>query len=1274
MEKTRILVVEDEEIVAADLRSTLHKSGYDVIASVSSGEEAINQVTTYPPDLILMDIILKGKMDGVEAAEQIHTNYNIPVIYLTAYSDETALRRAKITTPYAYILKPFDDRELNIAIELALYKSQIDSKLRKSEAKFAKTFQSSPIASLISTLEESLILDVNDKAIELFEYTREEMIGHTSLALNFWLDPETRSPLIALLRTQGYARDVEISFRSKSGKIHELLASYELIELDGKTQVLSMLHDVTALKQADQIQTLLASIVESSDDAIIGKTLEGIIISWNQAATRIYGYSAEEAIGRPVSILESPTRADEITKILEKIKQGEQVSHFETVRRRKDGSEIDVSLTISPLKDKAGTIIGASAIARDITERKQGEQALKEAHQRLNDVLESIQDSFYVLNSAECFTYVNHKAAELWGKRPEDLIGKSIWEVFPQTVGLNPYHNLRRSIQKAISEQTPVGFETYSVLLNYWVEVLVYPYDSGVSVYYHNITERKQMEEALRQSEARFQAFMDNSPAAGWIMDNEGKIIYLSQPYGRLTGIDIEKAIGKSTVELYPTEISEGLMATVRQVDETGQTIEVVEAFPRPDGTTGFALSYKFPLPDSDQHLIGGVSVDITARVRAEEALRQSEEMYRLLARNLPDSSILIFDREMRYLIAEGGALVKNGFSREMMEGKTLQEILPPEEVVRLLPYYQAALAGLENTFESYYDNQVYLVRIVPIRNEQGRITAGMLFSEDITDLKKAEQILAEEKEQLSVTLRSIGDGVITTNLHGEVTLLNQVAEELLGWSQAEAMGKPLSDIFHIIDQETRQTQINPIAETLNTGRIVLLQEHTLLVNRDGSELVISDSCAPIRDQLSKINGAVLVFRDITNQQRMEKELQNASKLEAIGLLAGGIAHDFNNLLAGIIGFLDLTKIQLGDRNKLNLEEIEGFVEEANNAALRAKSLTLQLLTFAKGGTPIKKTAQLDQFIRDSASFVLHGSEVESQFELAKDLWLVEADTDQMGQVIQNLVLNAAQAMPEGGFIKITGQNVELTEGTVSALTPGKYVLLSIQDTGKGISPENLAKIFDPYFTTKPQGNGLGLAVCFSIVKKHNGYIQVESEVGKGTTFYIYLPASKNLLETQTPAPVAKTLPVISPATRSIKLLIMDDEANLRELLKRTLQKFGHRVEIAKDGGEVLQLYQAALEQGQPFDVVLLDLTIPGGMGGKQTIVKLLELDPQVKAIVCSGYSSDPIMSNYQEYGFKEALLKPYRLQELSNVLERITGGSTHFRNGAPSTEIQPHF
>ncbi|MEI6046822.1 MAG: PAS domain-containing protein, partial [Chloroflexota bacterium] len=623
---------------------------------------------------------------------------------------------------------------------------------------------------------------------------------------------------------------------------------------------------------------------------------------------------------------------------------------------------------------------------------------------------------------------------------------------------------------------------------------------------------------------------------------------------------------------------------------------------------------------------------------------------------NLPDSFVLLFDRDLRLMLAEGTALTKSGFPHEGVEGKTLSEVLPPKDYARLLTYYQSALNGIENIFEDYYDDRVYLARSVPIRNEQGEIFAGMMLSQEITTLKKAEQILAEEKERLAVTLRSIGDGVITTDLKGIITLQNRVAEQLTGWKQQEAIGQPLTTVFQIINEATRLPQSNPVEETLATGQVVALKNHTLLIARNGTERPIADSCAPISDRMSNIIGTVLVFRDMTEQKRLNEELLKSSKLEAIGVLAGGIAHDFNNLLSGIMGFLDLTRFYLENENRPQ-NEIIGLLEQAQKATLRSKELTLQLLTFAKGGLPVKKAIQLDQIIRESASFVLHGTSVEPIFDLPDELWSAEVDPGQLGQVIQNLVLNAVQAMPSGGRIKIQAENLNLTNGAIPPLEAGKYTKLLIRDEGTGISPETLQNIFDPYFTTKSTGSGLGLAVCYSIIKKHDGLIKVESVVGKGTAFQIYLPASNHLVEINEPLP--KTVFPLDMNSSSRKLLVMDDDALLRDMIRRLARLLGYEVALAKEGQEAVELYRIALQTGQPFNIVLLDLTIPGGLGGKQTIAKLLELDPHVKAIVCSGYSSDPVMSDYRKYGFSEVLIKPYQLKDLRLVLERLSMDSS---------------
>lgn len=371
-------------------------------------------------------------------------------------------------------------------------------------------------------------------------------------------------------------------------------------------------------------------------------------------------------------------------------------------------------------------------------------------------------------------------------------------------------------------------------------------------------------------------------------------------------------------------------------------------------------------------------------------------------------------------------------------------------------------------------------------------------------------------------------------------------------------------------------------------------------------------------------------------------------KIESVGVLAGGIAHDFNNLLTAILGNISLAKIETDPQ-----EEAFKVLSQAEKASLRAKDLTQQLLTFSKGGAPIKKVASIIPLLRDCVPFAARGPHLRYEFSLADDLWPVEIDEGQIGQVIQNVVINAGEAMPERGTIQIRGENVmvEKEESKQGLLrVGGKYVKISVKDHGVGISEENLSKIFDPYFTTKSNGSGLGPATTYSIIKKHGGYIEVESQIGVGTTFHIYLPASQKKI------PPQKKVQEPSPSRRG-RVLIMDDEEIVRYATGSLLAHFGYEVESAKDGAEAIALYQKCRQTGQPFDVVIMDLTIPGGMGGKEAIQRLLEIDPEAKAIVSSGYSNDPVMADYKEYGFRGVVAKPYQIEELRAVLDKIIAG-----------------
>jgi PAS domain S-box-containing protein len=678
------------------------------------------------------------------------------------------------------------------------------------------------------------------------------------------------------------------------------------------------------------------------------------------------------------------------------------------------------------------------------------------------------------------------------------------------------------------------------------------------------------------------------------------------------------------------------------------------------DGDLDFSL-VDFPhdevgnLAEHFNGMVTALNNDRARRHQTEKLLRESEQRYRTMADFAYDMECWR-DPSGKFLFVSPSCEELTGYSPEefMADFQLMRKLVIPEDRHIFIGHrHEISEEGRFLPIEFRIlrkDNKICWFEHIcqPVTGTNGENLGIRGSNRDITARKLAEEILAAERERLAVTLRSIGDGVITVDVRGRVVMLNREAERMTGWVNDQAVGRPLSEIFTIIDEFSRELRENPVDQVLASGQLEELANGTVLVACDGTERVIGDSAAPIIDWQGEIIGAVLVFRDLTEKKRLQEQLLKAEKIKSIGLLAGGIAHDFNNLLQGIGGNLILAR--LGGRLPT---EIDHKLEAAEKAVQRAAGLTQQLLTFSRGGVPVTKEVPLPKLITESVSFALHGAMVKPIFHFAADLQMAVIDAGQINQVIHNLVINANQAMPNGGEIEIAAENIQVKKkGQVGTLPVGDYVKVSVRDQGAGIPRKVMGHIFDPYFSTKDEGRGLGLASSYSIIKKHNGLLTVFSKPGEGATFVFYLPAASGGSNANDEKKTEVRL-----EKESAKILVMDDDAVIQEILGEMLEFSGYAVEIVSDGQQAVEVYRQAMANGQPFAAVIADLTVPGRMGGKEMVAELLKIDPEAKVIVSSGYSSDPVMANFADYGFKAVIAKPYKMEELAETLQRVLHG-----------------
>jgi len=1013
----------------------------------------------------------------------------------------------------------------------------------------------------------------------------------------------------------------------------------------------------TENKRALETTSRLATIVESSDDAIIGKTLEGVITNWNKGAEKLYGYSAGEVLGQPISVLAPPERAEEVTQILARLKRGERLEHFESVRVRKDGSLVDVSLSIFPLTDSRGEVTGIASIARDVTERKRADQELHESEERYRSLVEAAPDVIYTVSAEDgSLTSLNPAFETLTGWSRAEWLGKPF-------VGMVHPDDLPVAVerfQKALRGEMHPPRELRVLCKS--GEYLVGEFTStqqvkdgkvvGQLAIARDITDRKRAEEALIEERYLLHTLMDNLPDAVYFKDRESHFTRINKADVKLFGLSgPAQAVGKTDFDFFTTEHAQEAYNDEQQIIRTGQPVvgkEEMETWP--DGHVTWASTTKMPLRDAKGNIIGtfGVSRDVTERKRAEGELRASETRYRRLFEAARDG-IFILDADS-WEIRDVNPFLLNllGFSRAELLGRKLWEIGPLRDVL---------LSKVD--FEELQTREFIRYENLPLETREGKHVEVEFVSNvyisgdrkviqcnirDITERKRAEA----EHVRLVTAIEQSAEAVLMTNTEGEIQYVNPAFTRITGYSRDEVLGQN-PRILKSGKQDPAFYQ--QLWATILKGEIW----HGELINRrkDGSLYSEQMSIAPVRSAGGEVTYFIATKQDVTEHKKLEQQLIQAQKMEAVGRLAGGVAHDFNNLLTIINGYAQLLIEPISPQDPRR-----GHLKEILTAGERAASLTRQLLAFSRRQVLEPRVLNLNSVLADVAKMLrrLIGEDVELVATLKPDLGRVKVDPGQIEQVIMNLAVNARDAMPQGGKLFVETSNVEIDANYArshSPMMPGKYVMVAVSDTGCGMDLETQAHAFEPFFTTKEKGHGtgLGLATVYGIVKQSGGFIWVYSVPGRGSTFKIYLPVVEEALPTAEPAEVPAEL-----AKGSETVLVVEDEGGVRSLVCEALASHGYKVLEAAGAASALEISEKYTE---PIHLLLTDVVMPQ-TGGKELAKGFSTLHPETKVLYMSGYTDDAIVRHGILERGTSFLQKPFQpralLLKIREVLKMKSG------------------
>jgi len=976
---------------------------------------------------------------------------------------------------------------------------------------------------------------------------------------------------------------------------------------------------------------------------------EGLYTHVNHGGRELIGYGPEEILGRPLGHFMPPAEAEAFRKrFQEYLSDLSPLERLPAVVLHRDGTPVPVEISAIPIFDSEGTLICYRGIHCARTHSDIVQRALRESESRFRVLFESTMNGIYLVDQETRRTrMVNSTFCRMLGYSEEEMEQLRVDDIHPPKDLPHVLREFQRLVDKEIASASsiPVKRKDGSVFL---ADISAIPIRVDgrdcVAGLFQDVTDQRRIEDALARSELIHRTTIDAMDDLVHVVGSDLKITLVNRTFREWClrlGLGSEP-LGRQVREVFPF-LPEEVLEEYRQVFLSGETLVTEETTSLADEEI-ITETRKIPVLE-DNRVVRVMTLvrDVTDRRLWERELEESEERFRALFEGSLDAIFLTAPET-------GIILDVNPAGEELI-------VLPRDRIVGL-PHYRLfpdrVRDQAKKAFQEYVQDreEVRFVELPVLRSNGTEAPVEILAQilqikgvpvvygafRDISKRREAQEALRMSEQKYRTLYENLRDASATVDMAGNIEEFNAVFADMLGYRPEEVLRL---NIAKITPRKWR-----PIEEAILENQVrkrgysdVYEKEY---MRKDGVRVPVEMRSYLIRDESGDPRGMWAIIRDISGRKKMETELMRVQTLDSLGTLAGGIAHDFNNLLAAILNNISFVR-RYGDLS----EDLNDALSDAEKVTMRARGLTYQLLSFAKGGEPVKKTVSVSKIIRETAAFALSGSNVKCDFELPEDLWMVDADPGQLGQVIQNLIINADQAMPGGGMIRVRAANETLGDREVSNLEKGRYVSISLQDTGHGIPRKQLSKIFDLFFSTKGRGRGLGLATAFMAVKRHNGHIQAESRPGRGTTFQIHLPASRKRFPDAEDQKEA-------PPRGSGRILLIDDEQIIRKSAGRVLQRLGYQVALASDGREGLDLYEKGRREGLPFDVVIVDLTIPGGMGGREMIQELKQSDPEARVIVSSGYSEDPIMSDHRSYGVQAVVAKPYRIEILAETIRSV--------------------